>query len=51
MGRRRAEDPTHKITISIPWSILQAIEVKIGPDESRSAFITKAIQELLTKTD
>tara|TARA_B100001093_G_C26707062_1_gene961714 strand:- start:410 stop:565 length:156 start_codon:yes stop_codon:yes gene_type:complete len=48
--RRRAKDPTHKITISIPWSILQAIEAEIGPEKSRSAFITQAIKELLDKS-
>ena len=48
--RRRAKDPTNKISITLPMSMLNAIEDEIGPDESRSGFIAKAIQELLDKS-
>lgn len=47
MSRRRAADPTDSIRITIPRSIHEKIKQRIGPEDSRSAWISAACRRAL----
>lgn len=47
MSRRRSEDPTKAISITLPLSILDQIDDKLTRTQSRSAWICKALLSAL----
>ena len=44
---RRATNPTRKISITIPSRVFDSLERHLSYDQSRSAFISNAIEEKL----
>lgn len=44
---RRAANPTRKISITIPGHLFQALERTLSYSQSRSAFISNAIEDKL----
>jgi metal-responsive CopG/Arc/MetJ family transcriptional regulator len=48
---RRAANPTRKISITIPSRTFNALESYLSYDQSRSAFISSAIEEKLRGID
>lgn len=47
MSRRRSQDPTKAISITLPLSMLDAVDDKLTRTQSRSAWIAAAIQSSL----
>jgi hypothetical protein len=50
MSRRRSEDPTKAISITLPLSLLDQIDDKLTRKQSRSAWIAKAANAALGNT-
>ena len=48
---RRAANPTRKISITIPSRTFNALESHLSYDQSRSAFISNAIEEKLINAE
>jgi len=44
---RRAANPTRKISITLPGSTFTRLEQVLSYDQSRSAYITRAIDEMM----
>ena len=44
MSRRRSQNPTRAISITLPASLLDEIDDKLTRTQSRSAYIAKAIR-------
>lgn len=49
MSRRRSTNPTKAISVTIPENLLHELDNRLSYSQSRSRFISNAIQEKLKK--
>ena len=51
MSRRRSLNPTKAISVTMPESLLKELEHRLSYSQSRSRFISNAVEEKLQKYD
>ena len=51
MSRRRSLNPTKAISVTIPTSLLEELDNRLSYSQSRSRFISNAVEEKLQKYD
>ena len=51
MSRRRSANPTKAISVTIPESLLHELDNRLSYSQSRSRFISSAVEEKLQKYD
>lgn len=51
MSRRRSLNPTKAISVTIPGNLLHELDERLSYSQSRSRFISNAIEEKLQKYD
>ena len=51
MSRRRSSNPTKAISVTIPENLLHKLDNRLSYSQSRSLFISNAVEEKLKKYD
>jgi metal-responsive CopG/Arc/MetJ family transcriptional regulator len=51
MSRRRSLNPTKAISVTLPGSLLEELDNQLSYSQSRSRFISNAVEEKLQKYD
>ena len=51
MSRRRSSNPTKAISVTLPGTLLEELDNRLSYSQSRSRFISNAVEEKLQKYD